>query len=63
MNYRAANSFFGFEKTRVLLSHDLVEQDKNVDGHTKNQIKQNQKKVDWMRISNHFAIRKDLKKY
>lgn len=51
MNYRAAKSFFGFEKTCVLLSHDLVEQDKNVDGHTKNQIKQNRKKVDWMQIT------------
>ena len=57
MDYRAANSFFGFEKTRVLLSHDLVEQDKNVDGHTKNQIKQNRKKGG-LDANNHFAIKK-----
>lgn len=57
MNYRVANSFFGFEKTCVLLSHDLVEQDKNVDGHTKNQIKQNRKKGG-LDANIHFAIKK-----
>lgn len=57
MNYRAANSFLGFEKTCVLLSHDLVEQDKNVDGHTKKQIKQNRKQGG-LDANNHFAIKK-----
>lgn len=62
MDYRAANSFFGFEKTRVLLSHDLVEQDKNVDGHTKKTNKAKSKKGG-LDANNHFAIKKDLKKY